>query len=66
MGKRCFTRMGVILYSFIAKVSHMILQQGFDTQKGLGKSQQGMRESISSIPHPPHMGLRYKTPPAHF
>jgi hypothetical protein len=49
-----------------AKVSLMMLQQGFDTPKGLGKSQQGMREPISSMPHPPCMGLGYETSPTHF
>jgi hypothetical protein len=45
--------MGTILYNPSAKVSHMMLQQGFDPHKGLGKSQQGIKEPMSSMPHPP-------------
>jgi hypothetical protein len=57
--------MGAILYSPNAKVSHMMLQQGFDPCKGLGKRQQGIKEPISSMAHPPHVGLGYNTSPTH-
>jgi hypothetical protein len=65
-GRDVLQEMGVILYSLSAKVSHRTLQQGFDPRKGLGKSQQGKKEPISSMPCPPHMELGYKTSPTHF
>jgi hypothetical protein len=65
-GKAVLQEMGAILYSPSAKLSHMMLQQGFDPHKCLGKSQQGIKELISSMPHPPHMGLGYKMSPTHF
>jgi hypothetical protein len=51
--------MGAVLCSPSAKVSHMMLQQGFDPCRGLGKSQQDIKEPISSMPRPPRMGLGY-------
>jgi hypothetical protein len=65
-GRDVLQEMGAILYSPSAKFSHMMLQQGFDPRKGLGKSQQGIKEPISSMPHPPHMGLGYKMSFTHF
>jgi hypothetical protein len=65
-GRDVLQEAGAILYSSSAKVSHMTLQQGFDPRKGLEKSQQGIKEPISSMPHPPHMGLGYETSPTHF
>jgi hypothetical protein len=43
----------------------MMLQQGVDPRKSLGKSQQGIKEPLSSMPHP-CMGLGYETSPTHF
>jgi hypothetical protein len=65
-GRDVLQEMGAILHNHSAKVSHMMLQQGFDPRKGLGKSQQGIKEPLSSMPHPPHMGLGYETSPTHF
>jgi hypothetical protein len=44
----------------------MMVQQGVDPRKSLGKSQQGIKEPLSSMPHPPRMGLGYETSPTHF
>jgi hypothetical protein len=65
-GREVLQEMGAILYSPSAKFSYMMLQQGFVLYKGLGKSQQGIKEPISSMPHPPLMGFGYETSPTHF
>jgi hypothetical protein len=66
LGRDVLEEMGAILYSPRAKISNMILQQGFDPCKGLRKSQQGMRDPISSMPCPPRMRLGYETSHTHF
>jgi hypothetical protein len=65
LGRDVLQEMRAVLYSPRAQVSYMILQQGFDPCKGLGKSQQRIKEPISSMPCPPHMGLGYETSPTH-
>jgi hypothetical protein len=60
-GRHALQGMGIILCSPNILVAHMMLQQGFDPWRGLGKTQQGRLYPIDSGRHSGCTGLGYSS-----